>query len=863
MKYLFVLLFFWPMLLFTQVEDDFSDGDFTQNPSWSGSQEAFVVNSNFQLQLSDSEAGLSVLSTPSQSLLNSEWRFWVKLAFSPSSNNNARVYLVSDNPDIAEPLNGYFLQMGESGSSDAIELFRQEGTEVISICRGTEGLISSSFEMGIKITHDENGLWKVFADNQGGENYSLQAEGTDKEVLSSQYFGFYCQYTISNSSKFYFDNVYAGDIVVDNEPPVLLAVEAISDSSLSLSFDEVVEESSAENVSSYSVNNGFGEPIKAVRSETNATIVTITFAANFEISQINTLSVNGVEDLSGNAMQEQEMDFVFFMALPADILINEIMADPSPAVGLPEWEYLELYNSLPHNVNLNGWKLLIGSSTKTFENVEIVANDFLIIAKQDAETSLSVFGNFYGFGSFSLTNSGQDLVLQSPEGREISAVSYSPDWYNDYEKEDGGWSLEMINPENICSESENWTASNNSMGGSPGSQNSVYSNSLQFPYPLKLEMLDSKKLQITFNQKMDSLSVTNKSFFVVDNGVGEASSIFFSGFKPTKAILSFQDEFVLGETYEIILKKDLENCKGMRMEGDTSIVFGIPQEAENMDVVINEVLFNPLGDGVDFVELYNPSSKIIDLSLLVLGSVKISPPNPPDTSFYTISEEQLLFIPGDYLCLTTQPAKVKEQYFTFNPQSFLKMESFPSLTNDEGSVLLKTKTDTMVDAFDYNDEMHYPLLVYTDGVSLERISFLQSGKDKNNWHSAAESVGFATPAYRNSQYVAEQETDGGIIIDPEIFSPDNDGYNDLMTIKYKFSQPGFMMNVDIFNSNGIPVRKLVNNQYLGTEGSINWDGIKDDNTKAEVGIYIVYITVFDLDGNVTKYKKTTVLASKL
>jgi hypothetical protein len=270
-----------------------------------------------------------------------------------------------------------------------------------------------------------------------------------------------------------------------------------------------------------------------------------------------------------------------------------------------------------------------------------------------------------------------------------------------------------------------------------------------------------------------------------------------------------------------------------------------------------------LGDGVDFVELYNPSQKIIDLNLLLLGSVKISPPNQPDTSFYVISEEQLLFIPGDYLCLTSRPTKVKEQYFTFNPQSFLKMESFPSLNNDEGSVLLKTKTDTMVDAFDYNDEMHYPLLVYTDGVSLERISFLQSGNDKNNWHSAAESVGFATPAYRNSQYVAEQETDGGIIIDPEIFSPDNDGYNDFMTIKYKFSQPGFMMNVDIFNSNGIPIRKLVNNQYLGTEGSVNWDGIKDDNTKAAVGIYIVYITVFDLDGNVKKYKKTTVLASKL
>jgi len=862
MKYLLALLFFWPMLLFAQIEDDFGDGDFTQNPTWSGSNEAFIVNDNFQLQLKDTEAGLSVLSTPSQSLGNSEWRFWLKLAFSPSSNNNARVYLVSDNPNIAEPLNGYFLQLGESGSSDAIELFRQQGTEVISICRGTEALISSSFEMGIKVTHEDD-LWKVFADPQGGENYSVQAEGMDNEITNSQYFGFYCKYTVSNSAKFYFDNVYAGDIVVDNTPPVLLEINISNDSVLVLTFDEVVEKTTAENVANYFVNNGFGEPVEAARSENDATSVTITFAKKFEIGQENILSVSGVEDLSGNAIVEQQMDFVFFMSLPADILINEIMADPSPAVALPEWEYLELYNTLPHAVNLNGWKLLIGSSEKKFDDVEVKANGFLIIAKEDAEVSLSEFGDFYGFGSFSLTNSGQDLVLQSAEGMEISAVSYTSDWYNDYEKEEGGWSLEMINPENVCSGSENWTATNNTLGGSPGSQNSVHSNVLLTPAPLKLEMLDAKKLQITFNQKMDSVGMTNKSFFVVDKGVGEATSVFFSGFKPQKVILSFTDDFVLGETYEILLKKDLANCMGLNMETDTAIVFGIPQEAENMDIVINEVLFNPLGDGVDFVEIYNPSPKIIDLSLLKLGSVKISPPNPPDTSYYAISDEQLLFMPGAYLCLSSLPTKVKEQYSTLNPQSFLKMESFPSLNNDKGSVLLCTKSDSMIDAFNYSDEMHYPLLVYTDGVSLERISFLQAGSDENNWHSAAESVGFATPAYRNSQFIGNEVIESEIVIEPEIFSPDNDGYNDFMTIKYKFDHPGFMMNVEIYNSSGFPVKKLVNNQYLGTEGIVNWDGTKDDNTKAAVGIYIVYITVFDLDGNVMKYKETSVLASKL
>jgi flagellar hook assembly protein FlgD len=107
------------------------------------------------------------------------------------------------------------------------------------------------------------------------------------------------------------------------------------------------------------------------------------------------------------------------------------------------------------------------------------------------------------------------------------------------------------------------------------------------------------------------------------------------------------------------------------------------------------------------------------------------------------------------------------------------------------------------------------------------------------------------------------EIDETIIIDPEIFSPDNDGYNDLVSIKYKFNQPGFMMSVDIYNSNGFPVRKLINNEYLGTEGSVNWDGIKDDNTKAAVGIYIIYIQVFDLDGNVKQFKETVVLAGKL
>lgn len=863
MKYLLTLVLLCPLLVFTQVSEDFSDGNFTQNPSWTGNQDKFIVNDDLNLQLSDADEGLSFLCTNNSFALNCEWRLWVKLSFSPSSNNNSRIYLIADNDDLAANVNGYFIQLGEAGSDDAIELFKQNGNIITSICRGNPGLISSSFVLGLKITRDENNLWKIFADPNGGENYQFQAEAIDNTHLSSQYFGVYCKYTSSNSTKFYFDNIYVGDIIVDSQPPEITDVEVISDSSLLINFDEVVEQNTAENISYYLVNNDIGMPLLAEINSSDAKQVNLFFANKFISGQENTITVSNVEDLSGNVMLSQQKNFIFFAAAPYDLLINEIMADPNPIVDLPDFEYLEIYNTLPHAFNLSGWKLIIGSSEKLFENVTIEANSYLIVAKEDAESSLEAYGNFYGFSSFSLTNSKQDLILKSKEGILISSVNYTDEWYQDHEKENGGWSLEQINPENICSGSENWQASNDVRGGSPGTINSVDSDLELLAKPIKFEMLDSQKLQISFNQKMDSISITNVSYFNVDNNIGKPSSVLFSSLMAEKAILNFDEEFLSGKTYSISLSKQIQNCQGYEMLTDTNIVFGIPEEAQNMDLVINEILFNPLGDGVDFVEIFNVSFKVIDLSTLLIGSVKISPPNPSDTSFYSISEEQLLMIPGEYICLSISPSKVKNQYQTQNPIGFLKVDPFPALNNDKGSVLLTTKAGLLIDGFDYDEDMQYPLLVYVDGVSLERASFLQATNDKTNWHSAAENVGFATPAYQNSQFIGETPKDETIVIDPEIFSPDNDGYNDMLSINYNLNQPGFMMTIDIYNSNGFQVKNLVNNEYLGIEGSVNWDGIQNDNTKAPVGIYVIYIQLFDLEGNVKHYKKTVVVASKL
>jgi len=191
------------------------------------------------------------------------------------------------------------------------------------------------------------------------------------------------------------------------------------------------------------------------------------------------------------------------------------------------------------------------------------------------------------------------------------------------------------------------------------------------------------------------------------------------------------------------------------------------------------------------------------------------------------------------------------------------VKSLPNYDDNESVVILKDTLLRTQDKVAYSDKWHYALIDDENGVSLERIQFNGASHDKNNWHSAASTVGYATPAYKNSQYKNEIETEENIKLDPEAFSPDNDGYNDFLNIVYSFSEPGWTANIKIFDSGGRPIRDLVKNELLATEGALQWDGITDDGKKARIGIHIVYIELFNPNGDVKKYKKSCVVAGKI
>lgn len=1135
MRSIVLLFLFITSFASAQVTDNFTDGDFTNSPVWSGDAAEFIVNVSQQLQLNNTVAGASYLSTasPGASIDNFQWNFYIKQSFAPSASNFGRVYLVSDQANLEAALNGYYLQFGEAGSLDAVELFRQTGLTSTSVCRGTNGEIAASFTLGVKVTRDAAGNWSLFVDPAGGTVYGLEASGTDNTYVTTAFFGLATVYTVSSATKFFYDDFYNGAIIIDNTAPSIISSTVISSNQVDVLFDENVDLASSQILTNYSADNGLGNPSVALRDATNLSLVHLTFATPFSSGLLNTLTVTAVQDLSGNAITTATTTFMYVAPVTPfykDIIINEIFADPSPIIGLPAVEFVELFNRSANTFNLNGWKFTDGSSTGTIGNVVVGPNQYLILCSAIDTALFTAFGSRIGLSSFpslnnagdnlklldntltvidsvnyldawyldvikkdggwtlelinpnapvgcpvssnwiastnasggtpgtqnsvystvvdlipptnvsvtvvdathitvcfseaidalqlpitsnylisngignplsiaanatltcidfllgtalqsdstytltftnitdcsgnllsplstvfsyynvnpydivineimadpdpivtilpnneyvelfnrtafpinlnnwtfsagtntkvlpgiivpadsfivltsvsglsgmplginatalvsfpALTNTGQTLTLKTPDGMIVSTVSYADSWYQDAIKKDGGYSLEQIDPANPCAAISNWRASNNANGGTPGVQNSIYANNPDNtpPQVVRVGVIAADTIQLYFNEPLDSLSMINPAIYVIDNSIG--APIFVQVIAPDyKSVrLGLGTSLAVGTIYTVNVNNTITDCVGNALGADNSARFAIPEPAVANDIVINEIMFDPKTGGYDFVEIYNRSNKVIDLNTFTLSNydtITNTISNPE-----TISTDGYLIFPQEYIVLSENGAIVQANNTSTNPEGFLDMGNLPTMSIAGGTVCLSTPT-AIIDNLTYYDNMHFGLLTDTKGISLERINFERPTQDRTNWHSAAAAVGFATPAYKNSQYSDAGETESAIEITPELFSPDEDGRSDVVNINYHFDTPGYTANILVYDSKGRIVKQLIQNELLGTKGTFSWDGINDEREKARIGIYIIYFEVFDLSGNVKHFKKTCVLAGNL
>lgn len=536
------------------------------------------------------------------------------------------------------------------------------------------------------------------------------------------------------------------------------------------------------------------------------------------------------------------------------IVINEIMADPTPAVGLPQWEYVELYNVSEEDINLKDWILTIGNSQYHFaEDFVFQSEEYLILCHNDATEEMSQYGQCRGFSSFKVTNSGCEIALIDEKGSYISQVTFNLSWHSVDYKEEGGWSLEQIDFDNPCAGKRNWGSSLCGAGGTPGTRNSICRENIIKPKIDYICFLGDNIIDIHFDQQMNAenlIDVNNYTVLETQSNPIEANIISNDN---SSVELVFNHDFNEERLYTLSIDNML-NCKDISAGEEIRIMFGMSQTVEANDIVINEILFHPIDGCVEYLELYNRSDKVIDISAMMVGTIKESFPNPADTTLKEICQDARSLLPRSFLLLSTDGDIVKS-YYNSTSENFFDVKSLPSFSNEEGRVILCDKSRLIIDEVYYSDKMHYDLLTVTQGVSLERISAEKSSTDFDNWHSASFDVNYGTPGYKNS--MAEnfiQETENAISIVPEVISPDGDGHNDNCGIYYNFDKGGYTINIMIFDTEGNMIRKLLHNNLVGQNLCVFWDGCDDNKGVVSPGIYVIISEIFDLNGYLKRMK---------
>jgi hypothetical protein len=850
----------------SQITENFGDGNFTSNPLWTpGNAADWLVNATNELQSNNTTANSSFyISTPNTLALATEWEIKLKLSFNTSSTNYVDVFLTASAADVlAAATTGYFVRLG--GTTDEISLYRKNNGGIVRIIDGSDGTLNSSNNtLALKIIRNSAGEFNLQRDITGvGSSFVSEGTTTDITYSNSSFFGLAIrQSTASFFQRHFFSSIVVKPHVPDTVPPTIQTVTGIGALQVDVLFSEAVSEASAQLLINYTVDNGLGNPVSAVRDAGNTALVHLSFASAFPNGQVLTLTTRNIQDEAGNIANTLSGTFFYYTPQRYDVVISEIMADPTPVVALPAQEWLELKNTSNFPINIGGWRIGDNSGLTGFlPNFLLQPDSQVIVCASSAAAAMSSLGTTLSVSSFpSLDNNGELLWLQTASGQTMHSVHYHISWYKNELKQEGGWSLEMKDIKNACTGMANWAASENASGGTPGKKNSIagVNNDTDAPGLLKSYTLDSVTIVVVFTEGMDSSAAANTAAYSISDGVGNPASVVVTAPQYQQAILKLNNALQRQKIYTITAS-NVRDCSGNTVGVKNSLRTGLHERADSLDVVINEILFNPPTNGSDYVELYNRSNKIVNLAQLYLANRNST---GAVSSITICSPEPQLLFPGDFVVLSENIDWVKNSYITLNPGGLLTIPTMPSYNDDEGKVVLLNFQGRITDEVAYDRDWHFKLISNEEGVALERIDYNAASQLADNWHSAASAVNYGTPTYKNSQFRRNDGVQGEVKVLPEIISPNNDGLDDFATIEYRFPEPGYVANVTVFDAAGRTIRLLQRNALCGTTGSFRWDGLGDKNQQLSTGIYIVLAEVFNLKGMRKQFKQTVVVARR-
>lgn len=551
------------------------------------------------------------------------------------------------------------------------------------------------------------------------------------------------------------------------------------------------------------------------------------------------------------------------------LVISEIMADPHPVVALPDAEYIEIHNRGPSPVSLAGYRLLFGDKLRILTPRRdgdglLEPGGYAIVCDEHNQPVFEAKGLTMGVMNMpAIVNTGAALTLMSPTGKVIHSVAFTDKWYRSAGKADGGWSLEMIDPGNPCGHSANWRESADPAGGTPGQLNSVNAKNPdnQKPELLRASLSADSSVILYFSEDMDSVSLADPLNYYASQGLLHPKKANPAGPAYASVSLLFEGSLNSSLTYAVTVPDRLCDCAGNTLQKNASADFAIPQPADSFDIVINELLFDVPPGMSEFIELFNRSDRVIDLDGYSISSCNVD--SDSVLRMTSLRGTPFLLFPDQYVVFTRQSDLLPGLKNRADLSAVVELPSLFAFPDKGGKIAIHDNKGQVMDMLHYSPLMQSVFMKENEGVSLERICADLPTNDPDNWYSAAFTKGYSTPGYQNSQEVSASTENETITVSPEVFSPDGDGTDDNAYVTIIPGSAGFMGSVAIYDLKGRLINTMCSNELLGTETILNWDGKSKDNQEAPMGIYLIYIEIFNQKGVVKNYRKVVALARRL
>lgn len=468
-----------PFFCSAQLNESFSDGDFSSNPVWTGTNSNFIVNTSFQLQSHAAVTSTSYLFTPSEAFDNAVWECWVKINYTTSASNYAEVYIASDQNNLSSGCNGYYVQIG--GTNDEVSLFVQTGTTKTKIIDGTDKRTDGNpIEIKIKVTRDTLGNFCLYSKLPTETDYVLEGKSQNNVIKQSSYFGLLYSNTSLTGSDYFFDDILVtGEKAHDKEAPVWNKAFIIEPNKLQLDFSEAMDFSGA----SFEVDNGTGIPTSQNVSE-NYSSIKLQFSDNFERGILYTIQANGLKDLAGNELKLTTKTFGIVEPIEnGDLVFNEVMFE-NPANSL---EYIELYNNSDKLLDVSNLVFTTRKSDGSLNTGNKIPSTTLLKAQgyldlcSDAD-SVRTYHNcppeatIITTGWSALNNESATLVLANSKKDTIyDELTYNVKWHHLLIKNPKGVALEKISPSLPTQDPDSWHSAASEVNyGTPGYKNSQF-----------------------------------------------------------------------------------------------------------------------------------------------------------------------------------------------------------------------------------------------------------------------------------------------------------------------------------------------------------------------------------------------------